>query len=369
MGLGDRFCPDFNKEIRPGPLELGFDECFIEPGNLHFHVYIENHHVLGASPDDPFSWDFEPNPNRPKLKGGAKARTAKKPGCTGVFAEKAVSFIDAHKDDPFLLYLATNNVHTAIIPGEEFTGKSGCGPYGDYIMELDWMVGQVLEALDRNGLEENTLVLFSSDNGGGYYKPHNAEAFARGHRINGELLGQKADVWEGGHRVPFIVRWPERVKPGMRSDALVCLTDVMTTMADIFGIPLPEDAGPDSFSFLPALTGEKSSEAVRTTLVSQGHHKGLLAVRQGPWVLIPAQGSDGNTLTGAWNMMTFSELGFVHSDYTSEGELQPDAPPGQLYDLSADISQTTNLYRENPAKVEELTELLDRIKRDGKSGP
>ena len=213
-------------------------------------------------------------------------------------------------------------------------------------MELDWMVGEVLVALDRNGLSENTLVLFSSDNGGTYSKPHNAKAWNRGHRINGELLGQKGGVWEGGHRVPLLVRWPGVIEPASTSGALVSLVDIMATFSEVWETPLPENAGPDSESFLPVLNG--SARTARDSTVYQGV-QGLLAVRQGDWVMIPAQGSQGTSLTGAHGTMNFEELGFVNSDYTPGGKLKPNAPPGQLYNLAEDLAQQHNLYTEHPA--------------------
>lgn len=374
VGLGIDPVTDYNGEVKPGPLEVGFGECFIDPGNLNGGLYLENHLVVHADPDDPFYWEpteagrgitnFRSGVTvalmRPK--GGEKARIANKPECTRIFTEKAVDFIGRHSDRPFLMYFAPNNVHVPITPGDAFKGKSGCGLYGDYVVELDWMVRQVLAALDRHNLTENTFVLFASDNGGGYYKPHVAEAWKHGHRINGTLLGQKTDVWEGGHRVPFIVRWPGRVKPGTRSDSLVSLVDVMASVREILDVRLPEGAGRDSISFLHALTGSGPADKARNELVYQGHYEGLLAMRRGDWVLIPAQGSAGTTLSGGHGMMSYAELGFVNSDYTEEGKLKADAPPGQLYNLAADPSQRTNLYRKHPDKVKELSGLLDRIK-------
>jgi len=251
----------------------------------------------------------------------------------------------------------------------QFAGKSDCGPYGDYVMELDWMVGEVLAALDRNGLTGKTLVLFTSDNGGAHYKPEVAEAFARGHRLNGNLLGQKTDLWEGGHRVPLIVRWPGKVQPKTQSDCQVSLVDVMATMAEVLNIPLPADAGPDSYSFLYALAGATPPATRRESQVYQGYQKGSLAIRQGPWVLIPEQGSDGVTLKGGHNMMSFAELGAINSDYTAAGKLKPGAPPGQLYDLSSDLSQTKNIYNQYPERVAGLTALLEKIKNEPKSHP
>ncbi len=377
VGLGTDPLTDYNGEVKPGPMEIGFSENYIEPGNLEGNLYLEGHRVVNADPADPFKWiptEFGKTVTNYRqgitkvlmtLEGGEEARIAEKPGCTKVFTEKAVDFIGRHTDQPFLLYLAPNNVHLKILPGEEFVGTSDCGLYGDYVAELDWMVGEILDALENHGLTENTLVLFTSDNGGIYFSSPNADAFAKGHRINGQFLGQKLDIWEGGHRVPFVVRWPGNVKPGTTSDALVSLVDIMATTGEILGVELPEGAGPDSYSFLHALTCSEGTKKVRNTIVYQALD-GVLAVRQGSWVLIPVQGNGNTSFDGEHIMEFFAELGlgFVNSDYTSKGVLKPDAPSGQLYDLSADPYQTTNLYREYPDRVKELTALLEQIRNN-----
>lgn len=377
VGLGTDPLTDYNGEVKPGPMEIGFSENYIEPGNLEGNLYLDGHQVVNADPADPFKWipteagksvsNFRQGITQVLmiLEGGKEARIAEKPSCSRVFTEKALDFIGRHKDQPFLLYLAPNNVHLKILPGEDFIGQSDCGLYGDYVAELDWMVGKVLEALDDHGLTENTLVLFTSDNGGIYFSSPNADAFAKGHRINGRFLGQKLDIWEGGHRVPFVVRWPGKVKPGTTSDALVSLVDLMATTGEILDVELPDGAGPDSYSFLHALTGSGGKEKARNTIIYQALD-GVLAVRQGSWVLIPAQGNGNTSFDGEHIMEFFAGLGlgFVNSDYTSEGILKPDAPPGQLYDLSADPYQTTNLYRDHPDRVKELTALLEQIKSE-----
>lgn len=368
VGIGMSPGADYNGEIKGVPLDVGFDESFIDPCNLASAIFIDGRQVVNADPADPFCWEPKVNGNL-VLKGGRKARIATKPAVTGLFTDKAVAFVEQHKDTPFMLLFTPNNVHIAIKPGADFVGKSDCGLYGDYVMELDWMVGEVLAALDRNGLAGKTLVLFTSDNGGAHYKPDVAETYARGHRLNGNLLGQKTDLWEGGHRVPLIVRWPGKVQPEMQSDCQVSLVDVMATMAEVLDAPLAADAGPDSYSFLYALTGATPPSTRRESQVYQGFEKGALAIRQGPWVLIPEQGSDGVTLKGGHGMLSFAELGFVNSDYTAAGKLKPGAPPGQLYDLSSDLSQTKNLYSQSPERVVGLTALLDKIKNEPKSRP
>ncbi|MFZ5830154.1 MAG: sulfatase family protein, partial [Planctomycetota bacterium] len=282
--------PDFNGVIEGGPLDVGFDQCLtgIAAGVTH-GVLVENGRIFNADPADPFQWKLKQN--RWRLSGGEKARVYDKPNDVPVITRRAVEFIERHREKPFMLCFTPFNVHVPIRPGAEFADRSDCGPYGDFIVEIDWMVGQVLDALDRRGLAKNTLVLFSSDNGGGYYKPEVEEAMKRGHRVNGNLLGQKTDIWEGGHRVPFIVRWPGKVQPGTTSDALVSLTDVMATLAGLWDAPIAGHAVGDSVSFLPVLSGE--SKTARESMVYQGFETGLTALRKGPWVYVPAQGSDG----------------------------------------------------------------------------
>jgi arylsulfatase A-like enzyme len=354
--------PDFNGVIDGSPLDVGFDECLtgIAAGVTH-GVLVENGRIFQADPADPFEWKLKQN--RWRLSGGEKARSFDKPNDVPVITQRAVEFIERHQKRPFLLCFTPFNVHTPIRPGAKFAGKSGCGPYGDFIQELDWMVGQVLDALDRCGLTENTLVFFSSDNGGGYYKPEVEEALKRGHRVNGNLLGQKTDIWEGGHRVPFIVRWPGKVPPGVTSDALVSLTDVMATLADLWDASIAGHAAGDSVSFLPVLTGE--SHTARESLIYQGFETGLTALREGPWVYVPAQGSDGDTTTKGKKkerMMSFAELGLANSDYTPDGKLKPGSPPGQLYNLKGDLSQRHNLYDQHPERVAQMKARLELIK-------
>jgi arylsulfatase A-like enzyme len=257
-----------------------------------------------------------------------------------------------------------------ITPNKRFQGTSQCGLYGDFIHELDWCVGEVLKKLDDLNLAENTLIIFTSDNGGAYYRHKGTaggRAFELGHRVNGALLGQKADIWEGGHRVPFVARWPARIKPGFRSADVICLTDILATCAAILGRDLPPDAGPDSFNVLPALLGGKHDKPVHDAVVLHSF-EGMFAIRQGEWLLIPAQGCGGFSLGNKHDAMTFSELGFKNSDITDDGKIKPDAAPGQLYNLAADPAETTNLYTKQPETVERLTALLGKYKAQKRSG-
>lgn len=263
---------------------------------------------------------------------------------------RAVTYIDtqAAAEKPFFLYLALNTPHTPLVPTKEWQGKSGVGDYGDFVMETDWAVGQVLAALDKAGIADNTLVIFTSDNGCAPYIDV-ADLEAKGHFPSANFLGYKFDIWEGGHRIPFLVRWPGQVKPGSRSDQLVCLTDLLATCADILGEKLPDNAGEDSVSLLPAMLGTDKAP-LREAVV---HHstRGFFAIRQGNWKLALCSGA------GGWNP-------------PSEYELQKSGAAAiQLYDMSADKGERQNLQAEHRQVVERLTRLLDGYVAAGRSTP
>ncbi|HUT14438.1 MAG TPA: sulfatase-like hydrolase/transferase, partial [Thermoguttaceae bacterium] len=236
---------------------------------------------------------------------------------------------------------ALNSPHTPIVPSTEWQGKSGLGDYGDFVMETDWAVGEVLAALDKAGIAENTLVFFASDNG---CSPaagmDNLEK--QGHFPSAQFRGHKADIWDGGHRIPFIARWPGHVPPGTTTDQLVCLTDLMATCAAILNVKLPENAAEDSVSLLPVLLGQADAP-VREAVV---HHSisGKFAIRQGPWKFELCSGS------GGW----------------SKGG---DGEPVQLYDMAADPGEQKNLHKEKPEIVEQLTKLLAKYVAEGRSTP
>ena len=268
--------------------------------------------------------------------------------------EKAVSFIEQHREKPFFLYFAHRNIHAPLRPNARFKGTSGIGVYGDFIHELDWSVGEVLAALDRLKLADNTLVIFSSDNGG--VQAHNRRvehAVIQGHRINGPLRGQKTEVYEGGHRVPFIVRLPGCVKAGVVSDALVANTDLLATFAELVDRELPSNAGEDSFSMLSELFGTNTGQPARQSLVTDSM-MGILAIQEGSWKLIQGQGGGGY---------------YPQSKTDSREAPVSSEPPGQLYNLADDLGETKNLYVEKPEVVARLTLQLERIKREDRSRP
>ncbi len=260
---------------------------------------------------------------------------------------KAVEYIDSRKgqSEPFFLYLPLGSPHTPIVPSPEWQGKSGLGDYGDFVMQTDAVVGAVSDALERNGLTENTLIIFTSDNG--CSKAAGIEKLAaQGHKVSAHLRGSKADIWDGGHRVPFIVRWPGTVAAGSTSDQLICLVDFFATAADIVGSPTPAGSCEDSVSFLPALKGEP----IDSTRHGVIHHSisGHFAYRQGPWKLCLARAS------GGWSSPT-------------EKQAPKDAPKGQLYDMRDDIGETTNLFESKPEIVNELLTLLQADIERGRS--
>lgn len=257
------------------------------------------------------------------------------PRCT----DEAIGVIKQHPaTKPLMLYLAYPAPHTPWLPAPEFRGKSGAGMYGDFVMMVDHEVGRVCAALDDAGMTGNTLLVFTSDNGPVWY-PRDIERF--GHDAVGGLRGMKSDAWEGGHRMPFIVRWPGRVAPGTLSDQTICFTDLMATFAEMIGTKLPSGAGPDSFSLLPVLEGRQpADQPVRGPIVMQSGSSGAMSIRSGDWKLIDQPGSGGFSKTPA---------------------SQPGDPPGQLYNLRDDPAERINLYQKKPERVAELTRLIRQI--------
>jgi arylsulfatase A len=350
-GWDDRLGPDYNRDLKPGPLDVGFDYFWGIPHvGQHPHVIIENRRVLGLKLDNPMRLVPDPRTagrktylDRPtvtpahKFEGGTEALYDESE--LGVrIAERAVKWLGEQKDTPFFLYVALRNVHMPLKPHPRFQKSSAIGVYGDFINELDWSVGEILGALQKKGLEDDTLVIFTSDNGGLDLGPK----VSSGHRPNGKLRGHKTEVYEGGQRVPFLARWPARVKAGAESGELIALTDLMATVAELLGQPLPKGAGEDSFSFLPALLGSKATQPKREFLIHDGY-EGLFAVHEGPWKLIPAQGGGGN----GWK----------------PNQIDPKEPAGQLYHLTDDPEERTNVYEKHPDVVRRLSATLAAARR------
>ena len=246
------------------------------------------------------------------------------------------------KDGPFFLYVSLSSPHTPIAPGSEWQGRSGLGDYADFVMQTDDVVRQILDSLDEAGLAENTLVFFTTDNGTSRPAPV-AELRRQGYDPTYGLRGRKSDAWEGGHRVPFVVRWPGVIKPGSTSDDTIVHNNLLATVADILKVEVPDDAGADSFSILPLLQGRINGEPTHPYVI---HHstKGCFAIRQGKWKLVACQGSGGY----------------------SKGD---DGQPAQLYDLEADPYEQVNLIRTEPKQAGYLADLLELAVANGRSNP
>ena len=370
LGFGEEQPVDWNKPLKPGPLELGFDYYFGVPVvNSHPpFVYVENHRVVGYDPDDPFVYGkhaetrwFPEKFGLGDIGGAKEAHFRYDDRMVGTtLKNKAIEYIKEPREKPFFLYLATTHIHHPFTPKPRFIGTSEAGRYGDFIHELDWMVGEILNTLDEEGLTENTMVILTSDNGG-MLNQGGQDAYAAGHHMNGDLMGFKFDAWEGGHRVPFIVRWPGRVEAGEVSDQLSSNVDLLATLAALVDRQGMAEEAQDSYNLLPAITGDPD-QPIRDQLIIAPNSSEHLSIRKGPWMYIPAQGGGGfwsdnvgdHTFGGA---ATFPFTGQENSDIVN-GQIREDAPPAQLYNLEKDLSQDHNVYEEHPGVVEELEQRL-----------
>ncbi len=354
----DRLAPDghdWSKPVPGGPLERGFDYYFGDDvPNFPPYTWIENDRILIA-PTVPFSPLPEPQPGDEggeRMSGhdsrdGAMVDGWRLDEVPPRLAERAVEWIAEQKDldQPFFLYWSWTGPHTPVVPIEEFQGSTEAGPYGDFMHQLDFHLGQVLDALDEHGLSNNTLVIFSSDNG-----PEDI-AYARirnhGHVSSGPLRGVKRDIWEGGHRVPFVVRWPGVIEPGQINDELISQIDLMATLAAIVGCELPDGAAEDSYNLLPVWTEGRPSP--RDTLV-HNTSRDRYAIRHGDWLLIDAP-SGGVSRVPDW----FNEqFGYQNNPH-----------PGELYHLGDDLAQKHNLWPQHPDKIEQLRAMLQEIRASG----
>jgi arylsulfatase A-like enzyme len=345
LGLGDRPRTDFDAPLRPGPIDRGFDFYYGIPASLDMppYLYFENDQVVeratATTPDT-----GGPDPSGAFWRGGAIAPGLRMEDVLPALTRKSVESIrSARRDRPFFHYFAMTAPHTPWVPAAPFRGKSGAGEYGDFVEQMDDAVGQALRAIQQSGQAANTLVFFASDNGARW----TPEMIARwGHRANAGWRGMKADIWEAGHRIPFLARWPGRIRAGSTTGEIACLTDLFATVAGVIGAPLPRDAAEDSFDLLPLLTG-KVARSPREAVVhhsSQGH----FAIRDRDWKLVLGHGSGGFTKP-------------------VEVATKPGDPPGELYDMRTDPGETRDLYTERPDVVARLTKLLERWRSEGRS--
>lgn len=366
LGLGDPK-PDWNGDLKPGPLELGFDHFFGNPGVNSYapFIYVEDHRVVGLDPNDPLvpgkaSKFIRPFPAKGigNIGGADEAHRLYDDEQVGTtLREKSIAWLKRQQEgQPFFLYLATTNIHHPFTPAKQFIGTSECGPYGDFIHELDWMVGGVLNALEEMGVAENTLVILTSDNGG-MLNLGGQQAWKAGHRLNGDLQGFKFGAWEGGHRVPFLARWPGKIPAGSTSGQLLNLVDLLATAAALTGRELKDGEGIDSINQLESLTGSPAKPPRETMVITPNSPKHL-GLRKGKWVYIPAQGAGGfqGGKPGDHLFSDAAALPFTagkHSDY-KDGKILPEAAPAQLYDLEADPGQERNVFADHPEVVKEL---------------
>lgn len=331
---------DLRKPLRDGPTERGFDSYF---GHDSLSAFIEDDRITG---------DLRPGPD-----GIPRARGWTMKQALPSLERRAVAWLEDHarqrRDKPFFMYFAPVAPHLPVVPLKRFHGKSRAGLYGDYVFQFDHTIGQLLAALDRTGLADNTLVIVTSDNGSprcdGTNEGGELNSVLRfGHDPSGGFRGIKADAWDGGHRIPFLARWPGRIPAGTACAETICLSDLMATCADILGVRLPDEAGEDSFSHLPLLEGRRTARPVREATI---HHSmfGVFCVRQGKWKVIFGFGSCG------WSVPKYGD------------PRPPEEPDGQLYDMEADPAEQHNLWRERPDVVRKLRAVLRRYQEQGRS--
>lgn len=345
---------DYAQSIKNGPTAVGFDYYFGISASLDMvpYTYLENDRVTKLPTVDK---DF------PLFLGRAQGKCRLGPAAPDFEVEdvlptltaRAIDYVksraaDAKAGKPFFLYLPLASPHTPVAPTKEWQGKSGLNHYADFVMQTDHALGQLFAELDKQGLAENTLVIVTSDNGCSPQADFPG-LVAKGHNPSAEFRGHKADIFDGGHRVPFLVRWPARVKAGGKSDQLLCLTDFMATAADIVGAKLPASAAEDSVSFLPALLGTAKAP-LREAVV---HHSinGSFSIRQGHWKLALCRDS------GGW------------SEPRPGTPKAADLPPVQLFDLGKDPGEQANVQDKHPEVVARLTKLLEKYVADGRSTP
>jgi arylsulfatase A-like enzyme len=334
---------DWTKRFPDGPLDQGFDYYFGD-GTINFPPYcwIEGDRFV-TTPTKPVV-KSRPLAGSGSFRPGPMAESWNPFDILPTITQKTVEWISKQKkEQPFFAYLAFNSPHYPIVPNKEYHGKSKAGYYGDFVIETDGMVGKVMQALQEHGFSDNTLVIFSADNGAETHAFERLEKFDQW--SSGKYRGLKRDIYEGGHRVPFIVKWPGRVKKGVRSDEVVSQVDLASTFAKIIDYPLAKTEAIDSYNLLPVLAGKKYSKPLRVATVQNTSAK-KFALRQGDWVLI-------NAPTGAAKK--------EQQDYLNHFGLEPYGKENQglLFNLKNDPRQSNNLYSQYPSKVKKMRALLE----------
>lgn len=334
---------DYTGIIKNGPVDFGFDYYYGISASLDMppYVYIENNKVVELPTK------VTSDSGKRFWREGPTAPNFKHEQVLPHLTDKVVQTIEEHKEEPFFIYFPLPAPHTPILPTKEWIGKSGTNEYGDFVMMCDAMVGKVMEKVKACGLEENTIIIYASDNGcspSADYK----ELAEKGHNPSYIFRGHKADIYEGGHRIPLLIKWPEVIKAGSQCNETVCLADFMATMADLLGVILPDNMGEDSISELGLWKGQ--DQYTREALVHQSID-GSLSIRKGKYKLEMCKGS------GGWS--------YPVPDSEAERQL----PHVQLYDLEVDIKEQHNIYEQHPEVVKELKGLLTKYVKEGRSTP
>ncbi len=341
---------DFSLPIKNNPNDIGFEYAYGHVASLDIppYVYVENGQSTAIPTDSTenkgkYSW----------WRKGATAPDFIHEDVTPNFFRRGIKYVQekANGEKPFFLYLPLPSPHTPILPTEEWQEKSGLNPYGDFVMMIDDYINQLQDAVKSAGIEENTLIIFTTDNGCSPAAKIN-ELIAKDHYPSGVFRGHKADIFEGGHRVPFIAKWPKVIQAGSNNNQTICTTDLMATVSEIVGYSLSDNEGEDSYSILPLFNGEKIEGTFREATV---HHSvnGSFAIRKGDWKLIMCPGS------GGWS---FPKPG-------KDKDVLAKLPPIQLYNLKDDPAEKNNLQANNIEKVQELKTLLTKYIQDGRSTP
>jgi len=339
--VGVKNSVDYSKDITDSPLDHGFDYFYGVSASLDMppYTWIENRRVT-VIPTETIKHNKGP---LDYWRSGVKAPNFKLEEGLPIIAKKSADYISQQSaKQPFLLYVALPSPHKPVLPAKQFRGKSQAGAYGDYVVETDWAVGLIISALEKKKFTDNTLVIFTSDNGS-FAIPEKYGVTAFGHSPCGILRGGKTDIWEGGHRVPFIASWPAASQAGQIYNGTVITTDIMATVADAIEQKLAPEAGVDSWSFYDVITKNASKNKGAARIFHSS--KGMFAIRKGKWKLVAGKGSGGR----------------------SKGDTN--APAGQLYDISQDISEQHNLFSQHPEIVKTLVKELTTIVENGRSTP
>jgi len=355
---------DYSRAIPDAPIHRGFDQFYGTvscPTTDWLYAFVDGDRIPVPPTKQLDRSTLPKHPYANDCRGGMQAPNFKHDEVDLVFLDKSKTFLTQHAkatpDKPFFLFHSMQAVHLPSFAAKQFQGKSGAGPHGDFIFEMDWVVGQILKTLDKLGVADNTLVMFGSDNGP---EVPSVIAMRRDHKHDGARpwRGVKRDQWEGGHRTPFIARWPGKIKAGTTSNQMTSLTDLFATCAAVAGAPVPNNAAEDSYNILPVFLGTQGDKPVREYLLQQTMSLAM-SIRKGKWKYLDHKGSGGNNYTreGSWGM----------SPYALK-DTDPDAP-GQLYDLEKDPGETTNLYSKHPEIVKALKGQLDKYKASGRSAP